>query len=213
MKRFLLATCMVLCATIGMASAQGSSATYGFLTHSAFFSLEAKTPDLIDPQVFVSDSSAAAATGPQGIAHVAGYRPAFGVENPATPLANAQGKSLPFNLGTWFGARGTVALMASSGGTTAALAFAGLVPGGRYSLFENHFAPSGVTFTPLDGTGKTNSFTAGSDGSAHINVTIPGRVTHAEAILLVYHSDGVDHGTERGQIGVNAHHQLIMRTP
>jgi hypothetical protein len=31
--------------------------------------------------------------------------------------------------------------------------------------------------------------------------------------LLVYHSDGVDHGQQRGQIGVTAHHQLIIRVP
>ena len=36
----------------------------------------------------------------------------------------------------------------------------GLVPDGRYSLFENHFSGNGVKFTPLDGTATTNSFTA-----------------------------------------------------
>jgi hypothetical protein len=87
------------------------------------------------------------------------------------------------------------------------------VPRGRYSLFENHFSSSGVTFTPLDATGKTNSFTASADGTAKLTVISPGLITHAEGVLLVYHSDGVDHGMERGQIGVNAHHQLIMRIP
>jgi hypothetical protein len=41
----------------------------------------------------------------------------------------------------------------------------------------------------------------------------PGPIAHAEGVLLVYHSDDTDHGTERGQIGLNAHHQLIVRVP
>jgi hypothetical protein len=32
-------------------------------------------------------------------------------------------------------------------------------------------------------------------------------------VLLVYHSDGAEHGMQRGEIGQNAHHQLIMRVP
>ena len=84
---------------------------------------------------------------------------------------------------------------------------------GRYSLFENHFGAAGATFTPLDGAGTANSFTASSDGTAQAELTIPGAITHAEGILLVYHSDGTDHGMLRGEIGVNAHHQLIVRVP
>ncbi len=80
-------------------------------------------------------------------------------------------------------------------------------------MFENHFAPSGVTFAPLDGTGKTNSFSASSDGTAKLAVLVPGHITHADGVLLVFHSDGADHGMDRGKIGVNAHHQLIVRMP
>ena len=201
--------------TIMLGAAAGQTTkSYSFLTHAAFFSVETKQPNLLDPQVFVSDASSQAATGPQGIAHVAGYRPAFGVDDAAAPASNAQGKALGITLGQWFGARGSVALSPSDGGnTSAALSFSGLIPRGRYSLFENHFTSSGVTFTPLDGTAKTNSFTASADGSAKLTVLVPGAITHAEAILLVYHSDGVDHGMQRGEIGMNAHHQLIMRVP
>jgi len=91
--------------------------------------------------------------------------------------------------------------------------FSGLIADGRYSLFENHFTDAGVSFTPLDGDASSNSFTAASDGTAALQVTIPGAVTHAEAILLVFHSDGRDHGMQRGQIGIDAHHQLIVRVP
>lgn len=175
--------------------------------------------NLVDPQVFVTDPAAVAATGPQGIPHAAGVRPAFGVDDPHKPALQAEGRSLNFSLGQWFGARGTVTLApapapAAAGGTTnATFRFDGLVRGGRYSLFENHFSDPGVTFTPLDGSGTTNSFTSGSDGAATIQVTIPGAVTHAEGLLLVYHSDGHDHGMQRGAIGVDAHHQLIVRVP
>ncbi len=38
-------------------------------------------------------------------------------------------------------------------------------------------------------------------------------VTHSEGILLVYYSDRVAHGMDRGQLGVTARHQLIIRMP
>jgi hypothetical protein len=38
-------------------------------------------------------------------------------------------------------------------------------------------------------------------------------LTGANAVLLVYHSDGRTHGTSRGQLGVTAHHQLIAKVP
>ena len=216
-KRFLVATFFGLSlALLGTApgGAQSSvSATYGFLTHAAFFSLESKQMNLVDPQMFVTDPAAVAATGPQGIPHAAGVRPAFGVDDPGKPALEAHGRSLNFSLGQWFGARGSVTLAPTGGTTNASFRFDGLVRGGRYSLFENHFSDVGVTFTPLDGSGTTNSFTAGPDGAAAIQVTIPGAVTHAEGLLLVYHSDGHDHGMQRGVIGVDAHHQLIVRVP
>ncbi|MFN2527322.1 MAG: hypothetical protein ABR584_01225 [Candidatus Baltobacteraceae bacterium] len=212
MKRFLgTALALVLCFTGEMAAA--SARTYGFLTHAAFFSLESKQPNLIDPQVFTADVASIGAIGPQGIVHVAGYRPAYGVDDPATQITNAQGKSLGLTLGQWFLARGTAELSQEETHTRAKLSFSNLVPGGRYSLFENHFAAANVTFTPLDGAGKTNSFTADAKGTATLTVILPVVLSHAEAILLVFHSDGMDHGTERGALGITAHHQLIMRVP
>jgi len=201
----------------GSASAEPRSdqgvQTFGFLTHAAFFSLESKQPDVVDPQAFVADASAKSGSGPQGIVHLAGIRPTFGVENPATPAINAQGRPLGFDLAKWFGAHGVVELKSLGTNTAAEFSFAGLVPDGRYSLFENHFSATGVTFTPLDGTGTTNSFTAKRDGRAALKLTIPGTVKHAEGLLLVYHSDGQDHGMQRGELGITAHHQLIVRVP
>nr|MDQ6926067.1 hypothetical protein [Candidatus Eremiobacteraeota bacterium] len=197
MIRFLIAvlalTFFVPDAAVAQTPSAPASTTYGFLTHAAFFSVEVMPADLVDPQVFVADRRSGAATGPQGIAHLAGYRPALGVDDPSNALSNALGKPLGFTLASWFTARGTVVLAPSGNDTRATLAFSGLVPAGRYSMFENHFSPAGVTFTPLDGTGTTNSFSAAADGSAQLALTIPGRVRHSEGILLVYHSDGVDH--------------------
>jgi hypothetical protein len=197
-----------------VADAQTPSRTQGFETHAAFFSVEAKQVNLVDPQVFVADPASAAGTGPQGIPHVSGVRPAFGVDDPDSRLVNAQGKPLGFTLGQWFGARGRVVLAPlASGGTAMTYAMTGLVPGGVYSFFENHFSSDGVTFTPLDGSAQQNTFTAASDGTANGSLSIPGALTHNEAILLVFHSDHTAHGMTRGQAGVTAHHQLIIRLP
>src|SRR6266851_1032720 len=84
-------------------------------------------------------------------------------------------------------------------------------PNAHYSLFENHFDQTPVSFTPMDGVGKTNSFVAQPDGRAKVSMTLPDFPTHANAVLLVYDSDGQTHGLERGRIGIDAHHQLIAR--
>jgi hypothetical protein len=85
------------------------------------------------------------------------------------------------------------------------------VPNGHYSLFENHFSTTGVSFTPLDGKGSGNSFVAAADGTGTLTVVAPSVLTHDNAVLLVYHSDGQEHGDKRGAIGETAHHQLISR--
>lgn len=187
---------------------------YVFQTHASFFSTETQQPKPLDPQAFVADASAPAATGPQGIPHVAGFRPAFLTDPPATRVNNANGKPLGITLGAWLSATGTATVTPSANGSrTVALAFTHLISKGVYSVFENHFAASGVTFTPLDGTGTTNTFTARADGTAKSVIVSPEAFTHANAILLVYHSDGQAHGMQRGNIGIDAHHQLIMRFP
>lgn len=63
----------------------------------------------------------------------------------------------------------------------------------------------------MDGSGKYNSFTASATGTASVSMSITAMPTHANAVLLVYHSDGKSHGASRGKISVNAHHQLIAR--
>jgi hypothetical protein len=193
----------------------GSSATplkMTFVTHAAFFSAETKQPKALDPQVFVEDASAPEATGPQGIKHVAGVRPPFIDQDPKTSkLFNAEHKPLGFDLQSWLAATGTVSVTEKDGKVTLEATFKNLQPNASFSLFENHFDTKPISFTPMDGTGKTNSFTAKSDGTASVTVTLPSMPTHDNAVLVIYNSGGQPHGVERGQIGVDAHHQIIAR--
>ncbi len=90
-----------------------------------------------------------------------------------------------------------------AGGAQIVASFKGLKPGGTYSLFENHFDTTPISFTPLDGKGTRNSFKAKRDGSASVSVRSPDMPTGVNTVLLVYHSDGKSHGESRGLIGVN----------
>ncbi len=209
-------------AALIFASAVGLTASYaadtihlGFVKHAAFFSAETHQPKTVDPHAFVSDSSAPAAVGPQNIQHVAGVRPALIEQDAKTsPLVNAKGEALGFNLEEWLAADGVVTIGPSAGGRVEISAqFNHLRPDGHYSLFENHFDQQPVGFTPLDGAGTANDFVANQNGGAQVTVVAPQALTHANAVLLVYHSDKTSHGNQRGDIGINAHHQLIARIP
>jgi hypothetical protein len=194
--------------------AQGAPVHLPFITHAAFFSKETQQSVPLDPQVFVKDGNAKAETGPQGIVHIDGFRPAHIVSDPSdTPVFTALGRALGFSLGQWLGAGGAVTITPRGAGATVRVRLKGLVPNGVYSLFENHFDQQPVGFTPLDGSGKRNSFTAKPDGTWAITVHAPQMLTSANAVLLVYHSDRLTHGASRGEIGVNAHHQLIAKLP
>ncbi len=126
-----------------------------FETHAAFFSAETKQPKPIDPQVFVSDAGVAEGTGPQGIKHVAGFRPALiEADAKSTPLFNAQGTPLGFTLAEWLAPTGQATMtQTAAGGVVIKLSFEHLRPSATSSLFENHFDQKPVGFTPLDGAG------------------------------------------------------------
>ena len=208
-----LAVALTLVGTAATEAADSQRLT--FIIHAAFFSSETKQPKPVDPQVFVQDPASPAATGPQNIQHIAGVRPALIEQEAKTaPLFNAKGESLGFDFGQWLGATGRVTIMPSANDKAKISAqFSKLRPGGAYSLFENHFDQQPVGFTPLDGDGKANNFVADKKGEARVTLTAPQMLTHANAVLLVYHSDKTFHGDQRGEIGVTAHHQLIARIP
>ena len=209
-------TAAVASAGLLIASAAGCFAAsplkMNFITHAAFFSGESKQPKVLDPQVFVRDAAIPAATGPQGIKHVAGIRPPL-IEEEArsSMLYNAEDKPLGFDLQTWLSASGSVTITEQGGKPHLEADFKGLKPNAKYSLFENHFDHAPVSFTPMDGTGTMNSFVAQPDGTAKVSMTLPDFPTHANAVLLIYNSEGQTHGLERGRLGLDAHHQLIAR--
>lgn len=195
------------------AAAAPAAAALPFILHAAFFSQETHQAKPLDPQVFVKDQAAQAAVGPQNIPHAAGVRPAWLAGPRDAEAFNAQGQALGFTLAEWFAATGSVTITPAGPNTRLACRFTALRPHGVYSLFENHFDQKPIGFTPLDGTGHANSFTADAKGEAAISLVAPGRLSHDNAVLLVYHSDGQAHGAQRGEIGVTAHHQIIARIP
>lgn len=213
---FMLPTALVIAVLSGSAlpvTAAGLR-TPRFESHGAFFSEETHQPVAIDPQVFVQTRGAAAGAGPQNIAHAVGLAPAPLSGPAATSLFTAEGKPLNVTLGRWLGAGGTAEVEAVGGSADrVTVSLSGLIPGGTYSLFAVTFQPSGNTFVPLDGTGHSASFVALGTGTARATVLAQARLTHANAVLLVYHSDGRVHGMSRGAPGVTAQHQLIARLP
>lgn len=211
--RFIIAFIAIAGLISGSGLAHADDAvTLKFETHATFFSAEMALPHALDPQVFVKDAGVTSAVGPQGIAHAADLRNAWGDDPSTTLIFNAKGHRLPMTLGQWLGARGTVTLTPRDNGSEAILvALSGLHPNGEYSLFENHFDQSPTGFTPLDGSGRTNSFRASEKGHAVVDILSPTTLTHENAILLVFHSDNQVHGERRGTVGVDAHHQLIAR--
>jgi hypothetical protein len=65
--------------------------------------------------------------------------------------------------------------------------------------------------TPLDGIGSKNSFKTDSQGAAAVTIMSPQTLTHANAVLVILDDDGQTHGNSRGDVGINAQHQLIAR--
>ena len=203
------------CVLANLAHAQTAPAvTLPFTTHAEFFSKEVGLSTVLDPQVFVLEPGEPAGRHWQGIEHIAGIRNARKDDPADTAIYNAKGASLDMTLGQWLNADGTVVLTPRAGGEEEVdMDLHGLKAGGHYSVFENHFDQHPVGFTPIDGAGTGNSFIADANGAAEIKMIAPANMTHQNAVLIVYHSDGTPHGTERGAIGDTAHHQLIARLP
>lgn len=196
----------------GAVHADNAVQVMDFVTHAAYFSNETQQAVPLDPQVFLTNPAALAATGPQGIKHIAGVRNALIADAQDLPIMNANGQSLDMSLGAWLSAKGKVTLSPlADGKEKVTVTLSGLKPNGSYSLFKNHFDQKPIGFTPLDGKGTRNNFIASAEGEATVTLIAPAVLTHDNAVLVVYHSDGIQHGMSRGAIGVDAHHQLIAR--
>lgn len=194
------------------ATAHAEPQVIPFKTHAAFFSTEMHLKEAIDPQVFVKDAAGKAGMGPQQITHQAGLRNPRVADSPVLPIFNANGMALQMSLGAWLGPQGEVILtQREDGKEKVTVILSKLMPGGHYSLFQNHFDQKPVGFTPLDGRGTDNNFVADAGGKAVVTVVAPAALTHDNAVLVVYHSDGKTYGNVRGNIGINAHHQIIAR--
>src|SRR5258708_1849293 len=181
-----------------------------FVAHAAFFSAETKQPKALDPQVFIRDTAAQAATGPQGIKHVDGLRlPLIDQDAKSSMLYNAEDKPLGFDLQTWLSASGSVTITEQGGKTVLEANFKGLRPNAHYSLFEHHFDPTPTAFTPIDGTGNTNSFVVQPDGSVKVSITLPDFPTHANAVLPVSPTYGQTPALDRAPISIPPHHPLL----
>jgi len=183
-----------------------------FETHAAFFSAETQQKTPLDPHVFVADPGNPGGVGPQGIKRQPGLRNALIDDSPALPILTASSQALNMTLGAWLGAKGQAILTPlPDGREKISVVLSGLKPHGHYSLFENHFDQKPIGFTPLDGKGTDNDFVADAQGKAVLTTISPQPLTHDNAVLVVYHSDGKPHGKLRGEVGVDAHHQLIAR--
>lgn len=166
-------------------------------------------------QVFVRDASAPAQPFGPGTGHDSGLRPPKETDSTLAPLFTAHGVALNVSIADWRGATGQVELTpAPDGGTRVRATFARLVPRGRYSLFLRQLAGrSGAVLLPVDFTGAADSFFADAEGNGMLTTSCPNPIPAGAQMVLVFHSDGVDHASSIGDPGVNAHLQLITRVP
>lgn|GEM_PF-625042 len=206
---------MVLVAVPGVALAATQSYTlsYTFQSHGAFVAALRKQTTVLDPQVFVADPSAPAGTGPENIAHLAGFRPAAPGRDPASaPLYSAQGKPLGFTLGTWLGAAGQGTIVCNGNRAQVTNDFRGLIPGGLYQLVWLQITTAGYQRAPLGNpNGSDSIFAAGAAGNAHVVNALGFCPNPSDGIEIAYHSDGQSHGSALGTIGVDLQSQLAAR--
>ena len=164
-------------------------------------------------RVFVEDAHAKAGTDPNGIAHVAGVRPATDDDDGASNVMAADGSSLLVSLDKWRSAEGTAKITETpDGNDRVKLSFKHLIAFGVYSVFLADLSdPDASALRALDGTGTTNSFEAKVDGTASLTLTASKHLVSGDALVLIYHSDDTDHGPSPGQLVIDAHEQLVGR--
>jgi hypothetical protein len=159
-------------------------------------------------EVFVADPHAPIAVGGERVLHVAGVRRPDASDPETTELVSADADHLQVTLGEWREARGSYALEVSPRGATQLVAqFDGLVAFGSYSLFAQA-QETNAPLLPLDGGGTKNGFHADTNGKARIAVPLPGALVAGTHVVLVFHSDGADHGRSPGDLTRDAHIQL-----
>ena len=211
MRSFLIAAVMLATLLISSnAPVRAQQQSWIFMTHAAFFADATGGNAPVDPHVFVKDPAAAQGAGPEGVVHAASFRPENQASDDHTsPLYNANGKPLGFNIGQWLNVAGTVDVDSSGTGDRLHFGFTGLVQSGHYDLYRLNPA-TGALF-PLDGAGNGNGFVATPLGTADLYVTAPVHVTTFDRVLLIYNSDGLDHPSQPGAFGVDSHVEMVLR--
>jgi hypothetical protein len=125
----------------------------------------------------------------------------------------SDGTPAGFTRDAWLGARGSWSSSTEDGMLQTRAQFSGLVPGGHYSLFMRHLSNKSLVIAPIDRSGTTNSFVASPAGTATATVTLSQPIVSGDQILLVYHSDTVDHPMTIGHLGTDAFVQLRLVQP
>jgi hypothetical protein len=148
-----------------------------------------------------------------------------------------KGADLGFTLKQWLAAIGTGTYVEQNANATIDLTFRNLVPNGTYSVWSHRVTmPPNYryTFSPLGAPdGSQNSFHADASGNATFsldfaalpastNLTFPDYVAmyvtktapvegdiNWTLIAVIYHSDGQIHGSVPGDLGKDAHVQLV----
>ena len=148
-----------------------------------------------------------------------------------------KGADLEFTLGQWIAAIGTGTYIEQNGNATINLTFRNLVPNGTYSIWSHRVTmpPNfGYTNSPLGAPdGSQNGFRADAAGNATFSLdfsalpastnlsfpdyvamfvtkTVPVKANITWTLIAVgYHSDGQTHGPVPGELGKNAHMQLV----
>ncbi len=213
MAAVLICLACAACGSTSGTSLPAKHATYQL--HMAFFSHESGLGAVIDPQVFVSRPGAAGGVGPQMITHAAGLTPAPGNAPAGTPLLGATGRSLHITFGEWQRARGSLTFSCTKSVSTVSSRLTGLIPRGVYSVFVVHLKVNGPRrFTPLgSASGSDNTFVASATGTAEPRDSVVGCLTKADAVVVIWHSDGMSHGSAPGVLGVTWHNSVITPVP
>lgn len=164
-------------------------------------------------RLFVEDPGAKEGTEPNGAAHVAGVRAATEDDDGASNVMASDGSSLLVSLDKWRSAEGTAQITRTADGPDRVkVTFKHLIAFGAYSLFTADLAdPDSSALRALDETGTGNTFEAKVDGTASMTVAADKHLTQGDAIVLIYHSDDIEHGAFPGKLFVDAHQQLIAR--
>ena len=164
------------------------------------FVRDASAPQQLDPRRAPSTTPASGRSGDN--------------DPPSAQLTNAHGDLLRPRSPSGAPPTGTAELDPRPGGGTSVRAqFRGLIPMGRYSLFVRQLAGrAGVVLDAARHHGRGRHVLRRPRRERPRSwSTSPNPIPSGAQLVLIYHSDGTDHQSSPGNLGVTAHEQLITR--